>query len=79
MPTPRPTIVVMFSTKTDIVWNCAATATIPSAIVIARMPTIMGSVAATSAPNASTSTASVNGSARSSPCRVSSALIVRTS
>src|SRR6266513_2215085 len=36
MPTPSPTIVVMFSTKTDIVWNCAATATMPSAIVIER-------------------------------------------
>ena len=72
-------MVVMLRTNTDIVWNCAATATMPSAIVIARMPTMMGSVAATRAPKASTSTANVNGNARSSPWRVSSALIVRTS
>ena len=69
----------MLSTKTDIVWNCAAMATMPSAIVIASTPTMIGRVAATNAPKASTSTASVSGSARSSPRRVSSALIVRTS
>ena len=69
----------MLSTKTDIVWNCAATATMPSAIVIASTPTMMGRAAATSAPNASTNTASVSGRTCSSPRRVSSALIVRTS
>ena len=47
--------------------------------MIARTPTITGSVAATSAPNATISTASVRGRARCSLRSVSSALIVRTS
>ncbi len=79
MPTPRPTIVVMLRTNTDMFWKCAATVTRPSAMVIARMPTTSGSIAAISAPNATTSTMSVGGSATFSPCSVSSALMVRVS
>ena len=48
-------------------------------MVIASTPTMTGSIAATSAPNATTSTTSVAGTARSSPRFVSSALTVRTS
>ncbi len=79
MPTPRPTIVVMLRTNTDMFWKCAATVTRPSAIVMARIPTTSGSIAAISAPNASTSTTSVGGNATRSPWSVSSALIVRVS
>ena len=79
MPTPSPTMVVIFSTNTDIDWNFAAMVTRPSAIVIARIPTTTGSIAATSAPNAMTSTTSVSGRSRRSLCSVSSALMVRTS
>src|SRR5712691_885813 len=67
MPTPSPTIVVMLSTKTDIVWNFAASVTSPRAIVIASTPTAIGSRAATSAPKASTRTTRVTGSTRCSP------------
>ncbi|OLE61435.1 MAG: hypothetical protein AUG10_00885 [Gemmatimonadetes bacterium 13_1_20CM_2_70_10] len=69
----------MLSTNTDIVWNFAASVTRPRAIVIASTPTAMGSKAATSAPNASTSTTSVTGRTRCSPRAVSSALIERMS
>ena len=79
MPTPNPTMVVMLSTKTDIVWNFAASVTSPRAIVIASTPTAIGSNAATRAPNARTSTTSVTGSTRCSPRAVSSALIDRMS
>ena len=72
-------MVVMFRTNTDIVQKCASTVSSPSAIVMARRPTITGSVAATSAPKASTRTSSVSGSTRRSPAVVSSALIDRTS
>src|SRR6266705_5046112 len=51
----------------------------PRAIVIARTPTMTGRVAATKAPNATISTASVRGTARCSLRSVSSALMVRTS
>ena len=51
----------------------------PSAMVMASSPTMTGSIAATSAPNATTSTTSVSGSTRASLRSVSSALTVRTS
>ncbi len=79
MPTPSPTIVVMLSTNTDMGWKRAAIVTRPSAIVIARNPTTTGSIAATSAPNATTRTTSVSGKIRHSLRSVSSVLIVRTS
>ena len=79
IPTPSPTIVVMLSTKTDIVWNFAARVTSPRAMVIASTPTAIGSRAATSAPKASTRTTRVTGSTRCSPRAVSSALIERMS
>ena len=72
-------MVVMLSTNTDIVWYRAAIVTRPSAIVMASTPTATGSVAATRAPNATTRTTRVSGSARCSACSVSSALMVRTS
>ena len=51
----------------------------PRAIVIANTPTATGNAAATRAPNASTSTARVTGSARRSLRSLSSALIERMS
>ena len=48
-------------------------------MVMASSPTITGSIAATSAPNATTSTTRVSGSTRASLRSVSSALMVRTS
>src|SRR5213079_1931900 len=42
----------------------------PSAMVIASRPTMTGSMAATSAPNATTSTTSVSGSTGLAPLRV---------
>ena len=79
MPTPSPTIVVMFNTNTDMGVYRAARVTKPSAMVIASRPTRTGSAAATSAPKATISTANVSGRARCSPRSVSSALMVRTS
>ena len=69
----------MFSTNTDMGRYLAAMVTRPSAIVIANTPTTMGTIAATSAPNATMSTTSVRGRTRCSPRSLSSALIVRTS
>src|SRR5438445_11651 len=51
----------MFSTNTDMGRYLAAMVTRPSAIVIANTPTTMGTIAATSAPNATMSTTSVIG------------------
>src|SRR5437867_82991 len=51
----------MFSTNTDMGRYLAAMVTRPSAIVIANTPTTMGTIAATSAPNATMSTTSVRG------------------
>jgi len=59
MPTPSPTMVVMFNTNTDMGVYRAARVTKPSAMVIASRPTRTGSAAATSAPKATISTASV--------------------
>ncbi len=79
MPTPRPIIVVMLSTKIDIGVTWVSMPMTVSETAIASRPMTSGSAAATSAPKARISTTSVSGSSRASRRVLSSALTVRMS
>ncbi len=79
MPTPRPTIVVMLSTKMDIGIRPASIDSIPIATKMAMNPTATGMNAATRAPKTRTSSSQVRGSSRCSSRSESCAATVRVS
>jgi hypothetical protein len=79
MPTPRPTIVVMFSTKMDIGMRPASIDSMPMEMKMAKNPTATGMKAATRAPKAKMSRSHVSGSRRRSIRSESSAATVRVS